>query len=191
MPAREVIKVNDVHKEPLRDPPADGRRIWYGVARGALPNRVQPVAPSGSAFKKHTPSSVLTDGPSGQVRPQHQCWKLSVPHDRFASSVPDSDVKILRAKDVTIFFPVFDKYYAVKSFRTRDGLTVGRLLALVQRMAVVSLAMYFREKHLASTGSKLQRDVTFADVEPMLQRFTTCSLLVVPNRPGYKVYVMG
>lgn len=106
------------------------------------------------------------------------------------ATVPNSDVKILRSHDVTVHFPVFDKYYAVKSFRNRGNLTTAKLLAMVQRMAVIALAFYVKDKHFMATGERLEREVTYGDVHPLLEKHTSCSLLVTPNRPGYNIYVM-
>jgi len=137
-----------------------------------------------------SPSKKASSSVAASQKSQYQCWKLSVPAAKFAATVPNSDAKILRSHDITMHFPVFDKYYAVKKFRNRGTLTTAKLLALVQRMAIVAIAYYLKDKYYTNTGMRLERDVTYGEVQPILERHTTCSLVVLPARPGYNVYVL-
>jgi len=163
------IKINDVRREDLVEiVPKDGsRRIRYEKGR---------VPVSGSS-ERH------------QQMP-YQCWKLTVPVEKFVGTIPDRDAKLLRSQDLTIHFPVFDKFYAVKRFKIRGHLTTEKLLTLVQRMGTIAIAMYVKDKHHARTGQKMERDVKYGEVHCLLDKHTTCSLLLTPARPGYNVYVM-
>lgn len=179
MPKSAPIKINDVHKQDLAAIPEHGRRIMY--------ERKESL-PKNESTKKQPPSGESVS--AAVKKPKYQCWRLSVPVAKFASTVPNSDAKLLRAQDVTMHFPVFDKYFAVKKFRNRGPLTEAKLLALVQRMAIIALAFYLKDKHYANTGRRLDRDITYGEVHPLLEKHVTCSLVVLPARPGYNVYVL-
>lgn len=142
-------------------------------------------------YGKKSSSSARSSSPSASsVSAKNKCWKLSIPHATFVESVPDKDKKILRAVDVDVHFPVFNKFVTVKSFRVRGSMTPSKLLALVQRMAIASMAFYIKHKHKEATGEALDRDITYREVHPLLEKQTTCALAVRPKKPGYHMYVL-
>lgn len=141
-------------------------------------------------YGKRTDTSSKASSSSYKASVKNRCWKLSIPHSTFVQTVPDKDKKILRAVDVDIHFPVFNKFVAVKSFRLRGSVTPSKMLAVVQRMAVTSMAFYIKHKHREATGENLDRDITYKEVQPLLEKHVTCSLMVSPKKPGYHVYVL-
>lgn len=173
------IKINDVKKNDLSEYPVGNNPGW---------RRIKYEKSSSSPTVSFSSDQKSLPHPY-QPQPQYQCWRLTVPLEKFMSTVPNNKLG-LRAQDVTIHFPVFDKFYAVKHFRVKGKMTTEKLLALVQRMSVIAIAVYVKERYKAKTGQDLGRDVTYGDVHPLLDRHTTCSLLITPARPGYNVYVM-
>ena len=141
-------------------------------------------------YGKKSSSSSSSSSAKSTVSAKNKCWKLSIPHATFVESVPDKDKKILRAVDVDVHFPVFNKFVTVKSFRVRGSMTPSKLLALVQRMAIASMAFYIKHKHKEATGEALDRDITYREIHPLLEKHTTCALAVRPKKPGYHVYVL-
>lgn len=110
------------------------------------------------------------------------CWKLDVPPERFAELLAVPGALALRSHAVRVFFPVFDRYYVVKKFRSADGFTLFALLAAVHKTAVTALAYYVRDAKLADKP-------TLAQVTPLLRQHTACELHVARGRAAYHVYV--
>lgn len=181
------IKVHDAKSEPLHDIPTSGKKIKYEKRVRAL--HAQEKRSGRRASAGEYPPHGYGDADEGVA--QKVCWKMSVPFERFRDGLIGGDAKVLRSRSVRILFPVFDKYFVAKTFRSSTGFTLHKLLSLVQRQAAIASAFYIKDKRKMATGpQKDGRDeVALTDILPVLDKHTSCALVLVPGRPGYDVYV--
>ena len=117
----------------------------------------------------------------------HACWRLgSQSADQFVATLSQETKTMKKAlfhtNKLKVFFPVHDRYFAVRSATTRGAPTLPRVLRAIEAAGEAAMA-YHLERDLGKPGA------TKDDVRRLLGPVVCCHLVLRRVGGGNHVYV--
>lgn len=113
-------------------------------------------------------------------------WRMDVDADVFAASLPDAKKLIFKAAHVKIYCNIWNMYYVVKEFKSKNGYTLQRLLCDAQKTARMGTAYYLKQRD-SSLGGPVRP--TIDRVNSNLRKWYAYDLHICKNSKGYSVYI--
>lgn len=110
------------------------------------------------------------------------CWKLATDTaSQFVKSgLRDAGAIFTKSTEISIYFPAFSRYFAVRSFQSQGGFTLAKIMRCIEATSLGAMAYYIKND---LPGGKVTR-VTNALVKKLLRLYAMCAI----NIKGNKVY---